>query len=86
MREALVDTNLYSSVTIDASMKAINPETDIPDSLIKAYYTMLQNGVKVRTSIDVDYEKVKGSGRFEHLDKMDKKWNKYIQSSTFWKS
>jgi hypothetical protein len=64
LREALVDTNLYSSVTIDQSMKAINPDTDIPDSLIKAYYTMLQNGVKVRTTLDGDYDQVKGTGRF----------------------
>jgi len=69
----MVDTNLYSSVTIDASMKEINAETDIPDSLIKAYYDMLKCGVRVRTTIDTDYDQVRGIGRFQNLDEMDKK-------------
>ena len=54
-------------------MKHFNSETDIPESLQNAYYKMLEKGVRVRTALDEDYAKVKDTGRFESLDKLQKK-------------
>ena len=31
---------------------------------------MLKKGVRTRTAMDEDYQKVAGKGRFEHLDKL----------------
>jgi len=51
-------------------MKKIDAVADIPDALRAAYFEMQRCAVKARISQDGDYKKLKGSGLFEHLDKL----------------
>lgn len=67
-----METSLFSSAAVDNSMKEVNAQTDIPESLVKAYTNMMARGLRVREVLDGDYQKVKGTGKFEHLDKLDK--------------
>ena len=62
-----MDSGRYKSATVDAEMKKIEPE-EIPVELRQAYFDMLKAGIKARLVDDKDYAKLKGTGRFEHLD------------------
>jgi len=66
----LIDCGAFPSKHVDEEMKKIDAVADIPDSLKAAYFEMQRCAVKVRISQDGDYQKLKGSGLFEHLDKL----------------
>jgi len=51
-------------------LKKVNAESDIPVELQKAYYDMLQAGIKARLCSDKDYQKLKGTKKFEFLDQL----------------
>ena len=68
MRESLIDTQRFKSAVVDQELKSIDAEVGIPDELIEAYYDMLKAGIKARLCSDKDYQKLKGTRKFEHLD------------------
>ena len=70
MYDSLHNSGRYKAAVIDTEMKKINAETDLPESLRKAYFDMLVAGVKSRLASDQDYKSLKGSGRFKHLDQL----------------
>ena len=70
VRESLLDTQRFKSAVVDEELKKVGAETDIPAELQKAYYDMLKAGIKARLCSDKDYQTLKGTGRFEHLDKL----------------
>ena len=70
LRQSLIDCGTFPSKVIDEEMKKIDAVTDIPDALRAAYFEMQRCAVKARISQDGDYKKLKGSGLFEHLDKL----------------
>jgi len=55
---------------IDSEMKAVDPETDIPESLRKAYFELLRAGLQSRLAADDDYKLIKGSGKTPFLDRI----------------
>lgn len=70
LRQSLIDVGTFPSKVVDEEMKKIDAVNDIPDSLKQAYFEMQRCAVKARISQDGDYRKLKGSGLFEHLDKL----------------
>lgn len=70
IREAVIQTGRLPTNQVNESMKQINPESDIPDSLKQAFYAMMKAGVQSRIGQDADYQNLKGSGRFSALDKL----------------
>ena len=70
VRESIIDTQRFKSAVVDDELKKVNAETDIPAELQKAYYDMLQAGIKARLCSDKDYQKLKGTKRFEYLDQL----------------
>lgn len=70
MRESLIDTQRFKSAIVDTEIKKVDAEIDIPAELQQAYYDMLRAGVKARLCSDKDYQKLKGTNRFEYLDQL----------------
>ena len=68
VRESLIDTQRFKSAVVDEEVKKVNAEVDIPAELQKAYYDMLRAGIKARLCSDKDYQKLKSTHRFDHLD------------------
>jgi hypothetical protein len=53
--ESINDSGRYKSAVVDAEMKKIDPEQDIPEPLLEAYFEMVAAGVKARLANDKDY-------------------------------
>jgi len=70
LRQSLIECGVFTSKLVDEQMKKIDAVADIPDGLKDAYFEMQRCAVKARISQDGDYQKLKGSGLFEHLDKL----------------
>ena len=70
MRESLIDTQRFKSAIVDSELKKVDAEIDIPAELQQAYYDMFRAGVKARLCSDKDYQKLKGTNRFEYLDQL----------------
>ena len=70
IRESLIDSQRFKSSVVDEELKKVDAKVDIPTELQKAYYEMVQAGIKARLASDKDYQKLKESGRFESLNKL----------------
>ena len=64
IRESLIDSQRFKSSVVDEELKKVDAKVDIPTELQKAYYEMVQAGIKARLASDKDYQKLKGSDRF----------------------
>lgn len=56
MRDSLLDTGLYKSGVVDAEMRKIDADADIPEPLKQAYFDMVRAGIKSRLANDNDYK------------------------------
>ena len=70
MRESLIDSQRFKSAVVDEELKKVDAKVDIPPELKKAYFDMMKAGIKARLASDKDYQKLKGSDRFQSLDKL----------------
>jgi len=52
MREGIIDSGLFKTVSVDKEIKAIN---ELPEELVQAYFDMIHKGLKFRLSKDQDY-------------------------------
>ena len=68
--QSINDSGRFKSAVVDSEMKKIDPESDFPEELLQAYFDMMRAGIKARLVEDKDYKTCKGTGRFEHLDKL----------------
>ena len=70
IRESLIDSQRFKSSVVDEELKKVDAKVDIPTELQKAYYEMVQAGIKARLASDKDYQKLKESDRFQSLNKL----------------
>ena len=70
VRESLIDSQRFKSAVVDEELKKVDANVDIPAELQKAYYDMMKAGIKARLASDKDYQKLKGTNKFQSLDKL----------------